>query len=450
MAVIDFHSLDIRNKRVLIREDLNVPVQDGVVTSDARLRKALPTIEYAVNAGAKVMVMSHLGRPEEGRPIAEQPEFSLRPVADRLQVLSGMKVELVDSYLDGSFSWNPAEGSLLNPAEGSLLNPAEGSSLKPAEGSSLKPAEGSHSETNMTGGQKKDESFEKIILFENVRINPGEKDNDPRLAKQIASLCDIYVMDAFGTAHRAQATTEGAIRFAPVACAGPLLKAELDALGNVLSNPDRPSVAIVGGSKVSTKLQVLQALSGKVDQLIVGGGIANTFLAAQGVATGRSLCETDMLDMASNILQKVKIPLPVDVVVSRGISPDADCRICGVDEIDTDEMIVDVGPETLENMQSCIMDARTILWNGPVGVFEIDQFAAGTRGLAQAIAKSPAFSVAGGGDTLAAIDNYGIGDEISYISTGGGAFLEFVEGKTLPAVSALEARAARDKNQSRE
>ena len=442
MAVIDFHSLDIRNKRVLIREDLNVPVKDGFVTSDARLRKALPTIEYAVNAGAKVMVMSHLGRPEEGRPIAEQPEFSLRPVADRLQILSGMKVKLVDSYLDGSFSLNPAEGSLLNPAEGSLLNPAEGSSLKPAEGS--------HSETNMTGGQKKDESFEKIILFENVRINPGEKDNDLRLAKQIASLCDIYVMDAFGTAHRAQATTEGAIRFAPVACAGPLLKAELDALGNALSNPDRPSVAIVGGSKVSTKLQVLQALSGKVDQLIVGGGIANTFLAAQGVATGRSLCETDMLDMASNILQKVKIPLPVDVVVSRGISPDADCRICGVDEIDTDEMIVDVGPETLENMQSCIMDARTILWNGPVGVFEIDQFAAGTRGLAQAIAKSPAFSVAGGGDTLAAIDNYGIGDDISYISTGGGAFLEFVEGKTLPAVSALEARAARDKNQSGE
>ena len=418
MAVIDFHSLDIRNKRVLIREDLNVPVQDGCVTSDVRLRKALPTIEYAVNAGAKVMVMSHLGRPEEGRPIAEQPEFSLRPVADRLQVLSGMKVELVDSYLDGSFSWNPAEGS--------------------------------NSETNMPGGQKKDESFEKIILFENVRINPGEKDNDLRLAKQIASLCDIYVMDAFGTAHRAQATTEGAIRFAPIACAGPLLKAELDALGNALSNPDRPSVAIVGGSKVSTKLQVLQALSGKVDQLIVGGGIANTFLAAQGVATGRSLCETDMLDMASNILQKVKIPLPVDVVVSREISPDADCRICGVDEIDTDEMIVDVGPETLENMQSCIMDARTILWNGPVGVFEIDQFAAGTRGLAQAIAKSPAFSVAGGGDTLAAIDNYGIGDDISYISTGGGAFLEFVEGKTLPAVTALEARAARDKNQSRE
>ncbi len=413
MPVIDFHSLDIRNKRVLIREDLNVPVQDGSVTSDARLRKALPTIEYAVNAGAKVMVMSHLGRPEEGRPIVEQPEFSLRPVADRLQELSGMKVELVDSYLDGSFPRNP-------------------------------------SETNMTGGQKKDESIERIILFENVRINPGEKDNDLRLAKQIASLCDIYVMDAFGTAHRAQATTEGVIRLAPVACAGPLLKAEFDALGNALSNPERPSVAIVGGSKVSTKLQVLQALSGKVDQLIVGGGIANTFLAAQGVATGRSLCETDMLDMASNILQKVKIPLPVDVVVTREISPDADCRICGVDEIDTEEMIVDVGPETLENMQSCIMDARTILWNGPVGVFEIDQFAAGTRGLAQAIAKSPAFSVAGGGDTLAAIDNYGIGDDISYISTGGGAFLEFVEGKTLPAVTALEARAARDKNQSRE
>ena len=434
MPVIDFRSLDIRNKRVLIREDLNVPVQDGSVTSDARLRKALPTIEYAVKAGAKVMVMSHLGRPEEGRPIEEQPEFSLRPIADRLQVLSGMKVELVDSNLDGSFSRNPSEGSLLKPAEGSLWNPAEGS----------------HSETNVSGGQKKDESIEKIILFENVRINPGEKDNDLRLAKQIASLCDIYVMDAFGTAHRAQATTEGVIRLAPVACAGPLLKAELDALGNALSNPDRPSLAIVGGSKVSTKLQVLQALSGKVDQLIVGGGIANTFLAAQGVATGRSLCETDMLDMASNILQKVKIPLPVDVVVTREISPDADCRICGVDEIDSEEMIVDVGPETLKNMQSCIMDARTILWNGPVGVFEIDQFAAGTRGLALAIAKSPAFSVAGGGDTLAAIDNYGIGDDISYISTGGGAFLEFVEGKTLPAVSALEARAARDKNQSRE
>ena len=282
-----------------------------------------------------------------------------------------------------------------------------------------------------------------------MRVNPGEKDNDSRLAKQIASLCDIYVMDAFGTAHRAQATTEGAIRYAPVACAGPLLKAELDALGNVLSDPDRPLMAIVGGGKVSTKLQVLQALSGKVDQLIVGGGIANTFLAAQGVAIGRSLCETDMLDIASDILQKVRIPLPVDVVVSQEISPDAGCRICGVDEINSDEMIVDVGPETLEHMQSCIMDARTILWNGPVGVSEIDQFAAGTRGLAQAIAKSPAFSVAGGGDTLAAIDNYGIGDDISYISTGGGAFLEFVEGKALPAVTALEARAARDKDQSR-
>ena len=313
MAVIDLHSLDIRNKRVLIREDLNVPVQDGRVTSDTRIRRALPTIEYAVNAGAKVMVMSHLGRPEEGRPIAEQPEFSLRPVAERLQALSGLKVELVDSYLDGKFSWKPAEGSSWKPAEGSLLG---------------------NSETNTAGGQKKDESFEKIILFENVRVNPGEKDNDSRLAKQISSLCDIYVMDAFGTAHRAQATTEGAIRFAPVACAGPLLKAELDALGNVLSDPDRPLMAIVGGGKVSTKLQVLQALSGKVDQLIVGGGIANTFLAAQGVAIGRSLCETDMLDMASNILQKVRIPLPVDVVVSREISPDADCRICGVDEID--------------------------------------------------------------------------------------------------------------------
>lgn len=388
MPVNDFLSLDIKGKRVLIREDLNVPVDGGKVVSDARIRAALPTIEHAVRAGAKVMVLSHLGRPEEGKPLSEQIESSLRPVADRLELLSGLSVQLVDEYLHGF-----------------------------------------------------DSSGADVVLFENVRLNVGEKANDPELSKKLAGLCDVYVMDAFATAHRAQASTEGAIRFAPLACAGPLLKAELDALAAALSHPERPLVAIVGGSKVSTKLKVLEALSEKVDQLLVGGGIANTFLAASGIGVGKSLCETDMLDFASDLLARARIPLPTDVVVTDAISNDAEARTCRVDEIGSDEMIVDIGPESRKALQPLITGAGTILWNGPVGVFEIDQFAGGTEHITRAISNSAAFSVAGGGDTLAAIDKYGVADDISYISTGGGAFLEFVEGKSLPAVSALEARA---------
>jgi phosphoglycerate kinase len=387
MSVVDFLSLEISGRRVLIREDLNVPVKDGVVTSDARINAALPTIRHAVEAGAKVMVMSHLGRPEEGKPVSEQPEFSMQPVAHRIAQLTGYKVQLVGDYLNG-FAESDAD----------------------------------------------------VVLFENVRVNAGEKANDEALAKRLAALCDIYVMDAFATAHRAQATTEGAIRFAPIACAGPLLKAELDALASALSHPKRPLVAIVGGSKVSTKLAVLESLSEKVDQLIVGGGIANTFLAATGTGVGLSLCETDMLGTASQLLEKVHIPLPTDVVVGKSFSESAEARTCAVAEVQDDDMILDIGPESMANMQRTLAQAGTILWNGPVGVFEFDQFGAGTSGLAQSIASSDAFSVAGGGDTLAAIDKYQIADRVSYISTGGGAFLEFVEGKTLPAVAALEAR----------
>ena len=389
MTVVELNALDIKGRRLLIREDLNVPIESGRVTSDARIRAALPTLEYAVREGARVMVMSHLGRPQEGVPITEQPESSLAPVAEKITELSGFKVRLVRDYLDG---YEPGD--------------------------------------------------EDIALFENIRINAGEKKNDKALAKKLAALADIYVMDAFGTAHRAQASTEGVAHFAPIACAGPLLAAELNALGRALADPARPMTAIVGGSKVSTKLAVLNALVEKVDCLVVGGGIANTFLAATGVEVGKSLYEPDLLDTAKALLDKTSIPLPTDVVVAKELSAEAVAVTRPADEVAADEMIVDVGPQTVANLRELVRRARTLLWNGPVGVFEFPQFAEGTKALSLNIAESDTFSLAGGGDTLAAIDMFGVSDRISYISTGGGAFLEFVEGKTLPAVAALEARSA--------
>ena len=388
MTVIDFKSLDIAGKRVLIREDLNVPVKEGRVSSDARIRAAWPTIEYAIGAGAKVMVMSHLGRPQEGLPIAEQREASLVPVRDHLAGMSGKPVALVEDYLEG-FEWPDAD----------------------------------------------------VVLFENVRVNAGEGKNDEALAKQYAALCDVFVMDAFGTAHRAQASTEGVARFAPIACAGPLLTAELDALARALEQPEKPVVAIVAGSKVSTKLDVLEKLADKVDHLIVGGGIANTFLAALGKNVGASLHEADMVDIAKRLMDRVSVPIPADVIVGRSLD-DASGVKKSADEVVSGEMILDIGPDTAARLQDIINDARTIIWNGPVGVFENEAFAAGTRAVAEAVAESPAFSIAGGGDTLAAIDRFGVADKVSYISTGGGAFLEFVEGKTLPAVAALQLRAS--------
>ena len=387
MAILRFENLDIRGKRVLIREDLNVPVDNGEVTSDARIRAALPTLKYAVKQGAKVMVMSHLGRPQEGLSIGQQPELSLEPVASRISELSGLTVRLETSYLEGvSFG------------------------------------------------------DEDILLFENIRINVGEKGNDESLSKKLALLADIFVMDAFGTAHRAQASTEGVARFAPVACAGPLLSAELSALGKALADPVRPMTAIVGGSKVSTKLEVLNSLVGKVDSLVVGGGIANTFLAATGINVGKSLCEVGLSGTAKQLLDRVHIPLPTDVVVAKALSADATAVTKSVHEVKADEMILDIGPDSTATICEMMGQAGTILWNGPVGVFEMSQFAEGTKALALSIVESQAFSLAGGGDTLAAIEQFGLSDKISYISTGGGAFLEFVEGKTLPAVAALEAR----------
>ncbi len=393
MKFIAMKDLDLRGQRVLIREDLNVPVKGGQVTSDARIRAALPTIEYALAAGARVMLMSHLGRPTEGVPISAQPEASLAPVARQIEQLTGKTVQLVDNYLQG-FDWGTQD----------------------------------------------------LVLFENVRVNTGESANDETLARQLAALCDIFVMDAFGTAHRAQATTEGVARYAPIACAGPLLVAELDALEKAVARPERPVVAIVGGSKVSTKLEVLDTLSDKVDTLIVGGGIANTFLAASGVEVGKSLYEPDLLATARRLLDKIYIPLPVDVVVAKSLSADAVPVYKPVADIEADDMILDIGHETSELIGDIVRQAKTIIWNGPVGVFEIDGFADGTRKLGQAIADSGGFSIAGGGDTLAAIDKYGLTGDISYISTGGGAFLEFVEGKTLPAVAILELRAPQDMN----
>ncbi len=390
MDVIRMQDLDLAGKRVLIREDLNVPVEDGKVTSDVRIRAALPTLRAALDAGAAVMVMSHLGRPAEGQPEAR---FSLRPVAERLSELLEKPVRLEADWLDG---------------------------------------------VEVEPGQ--------IVLCENVRFNAGEKADDEKLARRMASLCDVFVMDAFGTAHRAQASTHGVARFAPVACAGPLLAAELDALGAVVRAPKRPLLAIVGGSKVSTKLGVLEQLLERVDQLIVGGGIANNFIAAAGHPVGKSLWEPDLLDDTKRLMEKAdsrgaSIPLPEDVVVATELSDDARAVTRPVSEVGDDEMILDVGPQTAEAYATLAAEAGTIVWNGPVGVFEKPQFAAGTRRLAEAVADSSAFSVAGGGDTLAALDRFGLSDRISYISTGGGAFLEFLEGKTLPAVAALEARA---------
>ncbi|WP_129141229.1 phosphoglycerate kinase [Modicisalibacter coralii] len=386
MNVRKMTDLALAGKRVLIREDLNVPVKQGSVTSDARIRACLPTIKAARDAGAKVMLMSHLGRPTEGEPAEE---FSLAPVAAHLGQLLGQPVRLVTDYLDGPF--DIADGE--------------------------------------------------VVLLENVRFNSGEKKDDEALSRAYASLCDVYVMDAFGTAHRAQASTHGVARFAPAACAGPLLAQELEALEKALATPARPMVAIVGGSKVSTKLEVLNALSEKCDQLIVGGGIANTFIAAAGYNVGKSLHEADLIDQAKALMARVEIPLPTDVVVATEFSESAEAVVRPVDQVGDDEMILDIGPETASRFGGLLESAGTILWNGPVGVFEIDQFGMGTEALSKAIAESNGFSIAGGGDTLAAIDKYGIEDQVSYISTGGGAFLEYVEGKPLPAVTALEAAA---------
>ncbi|MCX4027348.1 phosphoglycerate kinase [Endozoicomonas sp. SM1973] len=385
MAVIQMKDLDLAGKRVLIREDLNVPVKNGKVTSDARIRAALPTIEQAVEAGAKVLVMSHLGRPTEGE-FAE--EYSLAPVAEYLTELLDQSVRLERDWLNG---------------------------------------------VELDVGE--------VVLLENVRFNQGEKKNDDQLAKQMANLCDVYVMDAFGTAHRAQASTHGVAKYAPVACAGPLLVNELDALGKALDNPKKPLVAIVGGSKVSTKLTVLESLAKVADKIIVGGGIANTFLAAAGHPVGNSLYEADLIPEAKKLLEQTDIPLPIDVVTGKEFSESAKAELKGVSDVAEDDMIFDVGPQTSELFKTILAEANTIIWNGPVGVFEFDQFGEGTKALSLAIADSAAFSIAGGGDTLAAVDKYGIKQQVSYISTGGGAFLEYVEGKTLPAVAILEERA---------
>ena len=387
MSVLKMTDLDLAGKRVLIREDLNVPVKDGQVSSDARIRASLPTIELALKAGAKVMVMSHLGRPTEGE---YEEQYSLAPVADYIGKLLGRQVPLIKDWLDGGFE--------------------------------------------VTEGE--------LVLLENVRFNKGEKKDDVALSQKMADLCDVYVMDAFGTAHRAQASTHGVGKLAPVACAGPLLANELDALGKALDKPARPMAAIVGGSKFSTKLEVLNSLSDKCDQLIVGGGIANTFLAAAGKPVGKSLCEHDLVDTAKALMEKCSIPLPVDVVVAKEFSESAEATVKAVDDVAEDDMILDIGPQSAANLAALLKDAGTIIWNGPVGVFEFDQFGEGTRVVSLAIAESAGFSIAGGGDTLAAVDKYQIADQVSYISTGGGAFLEFVEGKTLPAVAMLEQRAS--------
>jgi phosphoglycerate kinase len=391
MKVLEMAKLDLSGKRVLIREDLNVPVKDGEVTSDARIRACLPTIRMALDKGARVMLLSHLGRPEEGK---YDPAQSLQPVATRLSELLGQKVPLVKDWLDG-------------------VTVAAGT----------------------------------VVLCENVRFNKGEKKDDEALSRRMAALCDVFVMDAFGTAHRAEASTHGVARYAPIACAGPLLVGELAALELALEKPKRPLVAIVAGSKVSTKLTILEALLEKVDRLIVGGGIANTFLAATGVNVGKSLCEKDMLDTCRKLLARARergaeIPLPTDVVVATEFAATAHADVRPVDEVAAGELILDIGPDTAERLADVIASAGTVIWNGPVGVFEFDQFGEGTRVIANAIASSKAFSLAGGGDTLAAIEKYGVEEGISYISTGGGAFLEFVEGKRLPAVAALEERAA--------
>ncbi|MEM1433700.1 MAG: phosphoglycerate kinase [Pseudomonadota bacterium] len=387
MNVRTLDDFDLAGKRLLIREDLNVPIKDGAITSDARIQAALPTLQRALDAGASVVVMSHLGRPKEGVFDAAQ---SLAPIAAHLGRLLGREVALLPE-LDDARTVPPGA----------------------------------------------------IALLENIRFQPGEKADDEALARRLAGLCDLFVMDAFGTAHRAQASTHGVTRFAPSACAGPLLAAELEALGRALEAPATPLIAIVGGSKVSTKLEVLDALAAKADQIIVGGGIANTFLAAAGHPVGKSLYEPDLLDAARRIASQVEIPLPVDVMVGTQFDENEPARLKPVADVAAEDMIMDIGPESARQLADRLRQAGTVLWNGPVGVFEFDQFGEGTRVLAEAIAESSAFSIAGGGDTLAAIDKYGVGDRVSYISTGGGAFLEFVEGKTLPAVAALEASAGK-------
>jgi phosphoglycerate kinase len=390
-SFIRMSEVDLAGKRVLIREDLNVPLKDGKVANDARIRASLPTIQAAVQARARVMLLSHLGRPTEGQP---EGRYSLEPVAARLQALLGRPVGFTAQWLDG-------------------LDLAEG----------------------------------EVVLCENVRFNTGEKADDEALAQRMAALCDVFVMDAFGTAHRAQASTHGVGRFAPVACAGPLLCAELDALDRALANPARPMVAVVGGAKVSTKLEVLESLLQRVDRLVVGGGIANTFIAACGHNVGASLHEADLVPVAKRLMQAAaargaEIPVPEDVVVAKALAEDTEARTVAVGDVADDDLILDVGPRTAGRLAAIMDGAGTIVWNGPLGVFEIPAFAGGTRVLAEAIATSRAFSIAGGGDTLAAIDQFGIGDGVSYVSTGGGAFLEYLEGKTLPAVAMLEQRAA--------
>jgi len=392
MSVIKMTDLDLAGKRVLIRQDLNVPIKDGKVTSDKRILASLPTIEHCMKAGAKVMVMSHLGRPTEGE---FSEEFSMIPVGDHMAALLGRDVEMVKDWVEKG------------------------------------------------AGPMKDGD---LVLLENVRFNVGEKKNDDALAKKMAEMCDVFVMDAFGTAHRAQASTHGVAKYAPIACAGPLLAGELEALGKALDNPARPMVAIVGGSKVSTKLTVLESLSKIVDQLIVGGGIANTFIAAQGHNVGKSLYEADLVDTAKKLTRDAQardgdIPVPTDVVCAKEFAESAEATLKNVADVTDDDMIFDIGPDSAAALADVLKNAGTIVWNGPVGVFEFDQFGEGTKAIAMAIAESDAFSIAGGGDTLAAVDKYGISDKVSYISTGGGAFLEFLEGKVLPAVAILEERA---------
>ncbi|MCW5581410.1 MAG: phosphoglycerate kinase [Luteimonas sp.] len=389
MTILRMTDLDLSGKRVLIRQDLNVPIDNGEITSEQRIIASIPTLKLALEKGAAVMVTSHLGRPKEGQ---WSEEDSLAPVARRLGELLGKPVPLVRDWVDGV-------------------------EVKPGE----------------------------LVLLENCRMNPGEGKDDEALSRKYAALCDVFVMDAFGTAHRAQASTHGVIRFAKEAAGGPLLMAELDALAKALDNPARPLLAIVAGSKVSTKLELLSNLVGKVDQLIVGGGIANTFIAAQGLAVGKSLHEADLVDTARGIMADAKargadIPVPTDVVVAKQFLPDAEAKVKAVGDVAGDDLILDIGPDTAAHYAGLIASAGTVVWNGPVGVFEFDAFGKGTETLARAIAASKAFSIAGGGDTLAAVDKYGIAGDVSYISTGGGAFLEFLEGKTLPAVAALDAR----------
>mgnify|MGYP000008530809 FL=1 len=391
MSFLRMDQLDLAGKRVLIREDLNVPIKDGVIGNDTRIRAALPSIEMARAAGAEVIIMSHLGRPAEAKPISEQREYSLQPVAQRLSKLLDCSVEVNTDYLN---------------------------------------------ETPASRGAGS------VTLLENVRINAGEKANDDALAKRYAQLCDVFVMDAFGTAHRAQASTHGVAKYATLACAGPLLANELDALDRSLKNPERPMLAIVGGAKVSSKLEVLNNLSTKVDQLIVGGGIVNTFLAANGVNVGKSLYEPDLIDTAKALMSKTSIPMPTDVIVAKQFDENATATTKLIADVEDDDMILDIGPDTAANFAEIIAKMKTIIWNGPVGVFEFGQFSAGTQAVARAVADNAGFSIAGGGETIAAIDKFLITDKVSYISTGGGAFLEYVQGTVLPAVEILQRRAS--------